>query len=156
MARHVGSGEAIGGRIAAARKGRGWTQAEFARRFGVSVRMLQYWESGKVVPYRYLERLADGFGCTSAWLLYGSDFAPETREVLRRSREEMSAQVHRLKENLETLHELREVAFELALSASTASASGAASAVDTASALRPRSHPAPPGRSRNRMRTSVP
>ena len=86
MARHVGTGEAIGGRIAAARKGRGWTQAEFARRFGVSVRMLQYWESGKVVPYRYLERLADMFGCTSAWLLYGSDFAPEMPAGTRRRR----------------------------------------------------------------------
>ena len=117
MARHVGHGEAIGRRIATARKARGWTQAEFARLFGVSVRMLQYWESGEVVPYRYLERLADMLGCTSEWLLYGTEPDHRVAEHLTRSRERLAAETERLQRNLQTLAALHESTLGLVRSA---------------------------------------
>jgi transcriptional regulator with XRE-family HTH domain len=99
-----------------ARKVRGWTQAEFAGTFGVSVRMLQYWEAGEVVPYRYLDRLAEMLGCTSEWLLFGTE-SEHTPADLQRSRERLAAQTERLERNLERFHGLHETTLELVRSA---------------------------------------
>jgi transcriptional regulator with XRE-family HTH domain len=116
-ARHVGAGPAIGVRIAEARRAAGVTQAAFASQFGVSVRMLQYWESGEVVPYRYLDRLAEALGCSSEWLLFGKQRAPAP-EALRTSRDRLQDQAGRLAANIERFDELRKTTHELTRSAS--------------------------------------
>lgn len=61
----------IGARIAAARKEAGLTQEELADLVGVSTRSLQGYESGEVVPYRHMDKIAEVTRQTVAWLLHG-------------------------------------------------------------------------------------
>src|SRR5215470_4829709 len=49
--------ERIGARIAQARKAEGLTQRDFAELLGVTVRSLQHYEAGTIVPYRHFRRM---------------------------------------------------------------------------------------------------
>jgi transcriptional regulator with XRE-family HTH domain len=72
-----GRARQIGRRIIQARQELGGvTQEELAELVGVSVRSMQAYESGEVIPYRKLRQLAEALGRTPAWLLHGED-APE-------------------------------------------------------------------------------
>ena len=51
-----------GRRLKALRKQKGWTQAELARRIGVKVQNIPFYESGREPGYRVLMRCADLFG----------------------------------------------------------------------------------------------
>lgn len=58
-----------GRRIAAARKARGWSQAELARQMGVTEATVSRWESGDRSPNWFTARkLARTLGCASAAL----------------------------------------------------------------------------------------
>lgn len=69
--------EDIGARIAVARREAGLTQEELADLVGVSTRSLQGYESGDVIPYRHMEKLAAVTRRSVAWLLHG-DIENET------------------------------------------------------------------------------
>lgn len=63
--------EDIGARIATARKEAGLTQEDLADLVGVSTRSLQGYESGDVVPYRHMGKLAEVTKRPVGWLLHG-------------------------------------------------------------------------------------
>jgi transcriptional regulator with XRE-family HTH domain len=62
----------IGLRIAAARRERGLTQAEFAKLVGVTSRSVQAYEAGKIVPWRHLDRFEEITRRPRSWFLRGS------------------------------------------------------------------------------------
>jgi transcriptional regulator with XRE-family HTH domain len=104
-------GDAIGGRIARARRESGLTQEELAALLGVSVRSIQGYEAGKVVPYRRLNALANVTNHELAWMLRGdvngepvldADVGARLLELM----EEVSAEakgIHAVAERLEHL-----------------------------------------------------
>lgn len=92
-----------GKRIAAARREANLSQRALAAELQVSVRTLQNYEAGKVVPYRHLDTLSRLLGRSSAWLLYGQEHGDVDR-LLVRSRQQRG----RLRQNLERLVDLRE------------------------------------------------
>jgi transcriptional regulator with XRE-family HTH domain len=66
----------VGGRISAARRESGLTQRELAHLLGVTVRSVQNYESGAVVPYKHLRRIEMSTGRRPGWLLDGDDGGP--------------------------------------------------------------------------------
>lgn len=65
---------AIGERIAQARKELGgMRQEELADLIHVSVRSMQAYESGEVIPYRKLDELERILGRDKAWILHGDE-----------------------------------------------------------------------------------
>jgi transcriptional regulator with XRE-family HTH domain len=88
-------GVEIGRRVAQARKEAGLTQQELADRLEVTKRSLQGYESGAVIPYRHLGRLADLLGRGAAWFLAGDrarvreELAEALRERDRAFKDEM-------------------------------------------------------------------
>ena len=66
----------VGQRIARARKEAGLTQKELADRIGVARRSVQGYESGKIAPYRHLNRVAAAVGRSRRWLV-ADDPAPQ-------------------------------------------------------------------------------
>jgi transcriptional regulator with XRE-family HTH domain len=69
-----GETDAIGWRIAQARKESGLTQEELAALIGVSARSIQGYEAGKVVPYRRLSELAKVTNRELDWMLRGDGY----------------------------------------------------------------------------------
>lgn len=78
--------EDIGARIAAARKEAGLTQEELADLVGVSTRSLQGYESGAVIPYRHMAKIADVAQRPVAWLLHGDEAEDEATNSERLAR----------------------------------------------------------------------
>jgi len=88
----AGPGAEIGARLAQARKQAAMTQQALADRLGVTRRSVQGYESGAVVPYRHLDRLAEVFDRSAAWFVTGEraeavaapigDLRAELREAL--------------------------------------------------------------------------
>lgn len=74
----------IGARIQQARNERGLTQDELAELADVSVRALQTWESGKVIPYRHFRDLARLLKKQEEWFLYGEPEPAEDADVAER------------------------------------------------------------------------
>jgi transcriptional regulator with XRE-family HTH domain len=79
----------IGARIAAARHEAGaMGQQELGDLVGVTVRSVQAWEAGEVIPYRYLRDLESALGRPAAWILHGEEavvgHVEATREILER------------------------------------------------------------------------
>jgi PAS domain S-box-containing protein len=84
--RHGEAAACVGRRIAQARKEAGLTQQELAERVGVTRRSVQGYESGAVLPYRHLERLAEILDRSPPWLLaarMAPDLEAEVRDVVR-------------------------------------------------------------------------
>jgi transcriptional regulator with XRE-family HTH domain len=101
----------IGARIARARRELGVTQHEFAQRFGVTTRMLQYYEAGRFVPYRYLDRLSHVTGRSPRWFLEGeqaNSVSDTVESALRESLVALDRQLSRLDEEVGQLRALRE------------------------------------------------
>lgn len=63
---------AVGRRIAQARReAHISSQQELADRLGVSLRSVQLYEAGTVIPYKHFGKLEDITGRSTAWFLYG-------------------------------------------------------------------------------------
>ena len=75
--------EVIGDRIALARKEIGLTQEELADLVGVSTRSLQGYESGDVVPYRHMGKIAEITQKEVTWLLHGASETVEPAQLDR-------------------------------------------------------------------------
>jgi len=65
--------QAIGRRIAQARREAGLTQKQLGQLAGVDLRSVQAWEQGQTNPYRRLRTLENILGRSGAWLLQGSE-----------------------------------------------------------------------------------
>jgi transcriptional regulator with XRE-family HTH domain len=105
--------DAIGGRLARARRENGLTQEELAALVGVSPRSIQGYEAGKVVPYRHLSRLAQVTNRELNWLLEGEQqveavLGPELAERLVSLVEEVAAEATRIRAAAERLERLLE------------------------------------------------
>lgn len=105
-----------GRRIASARRDAHLSQRALAAELRVSVRTLQNYEAGKIVPYRHLDALSTFLGRSPSWLLYGHE-QPEVEQLLARARQQRGE----LEKNLERLLDLRD---RLAESAGRAEAAG--------------------------------
>lgn len=62
---------AIGRRISQARRQAGLTQPKLASTVGVTLRTMQGYEGGEVVPYRRMDTIAAAVSQSAEWLLYG-------------------------------------------------------------------------------------
>ncbi len=88
----------IGTRIAEARKELGgMRQEELADLIHVSVRSMQAYESGEVVPYRKLDDLEKILGKSKAWILHGEAAVNDRDQQL----EEISSKLDRILEILQ-------------------------------------------------------
>lgn len=64
----------IGSRIVQGRQeAGGMTQPELGELCGVTVRSIQAWESGEVIPFRHLRKLESALGKPAAWFLHGEE-----------------------------------------------------------------------------------
>ena len=99
------SAAVVGARIAQVRKERGLTQRELAEGLGVTVRSLQSYEAGVVLPYRHLPRLAALLHRSPTWFLQGRTRGMEEREALVALRQEFRERVQTLEEQLGLLAE---------------------------------------------------
>jgi len=107
--------ERIGARIAQARKAQGLTQRDFAELLGVTVRSLQHYEAGSIVPYRHFPRMETVTKKRPGWFLQDAHegYASlaslnELRTQLMGQLEVMEARVRALADNVDRLRELRE------------------------------------------------
>ena len=95
----------VGARIAQVRRERGLTQRELAGGLGVTVRSLQSYEAGQVLPYRHLPRLAALLHRPPAWFLQGRTSGTEEREALVALKQELRQRVRSLEEQVGHLSE---------------------------------------------------
>ncbi len=75
----------IGGRIAEARKAKGFNQSELATRIGVTPQSVQHWENDRTVPRNNrVELLASVMGVSQEWILFGDkpDRVGDSAEVV--------------------------------------------------------------------------
>ena len=73
----------IGKRIKLARQeAGGMTQRELADLLGVTERSVAAYESGAVVPYRFLRKLEENLAKPAAWILYGEAADPPAGEII--------------------------------------------------------------------------
>jgi PAS domain S-box-containing protein len=77
------AGEAVGRRIAAARRAAGLTQKQLAAMIGVTRRSVQSYEAGAVVPYKHADRLGEALGLGAGWIMDGEAPADALQESLR-------------------------------------------------------------------------
>lgn len=73
--------QAIGRRIAQARKEAGMTQEDVADVASFSRRSLQDYEAGTTIPYKHLREISDLLQREVAWFLHGEPAAPEPSPV---------------------------------------------------------------------------
>lgn len=73
----------IGDRITLARhEAGGMAQRELAELLGVTERSVAAYESGDVIPYRFMRQLESALGKPAAWFLYGEDAIRPTEDRL--------------------------------------------------------------------------
>lgn len=76
------SPKAIGARLALVRVEAGLTQAEFARRLGVSLRSYHFYEKGdRSLSHASIVTLGDEFGADLNWLFLGPEVVPHSSEA---------------------------------------------------------------------------
>ena len=74
----------MGGRIAAIRKAKGWTQAQLAEKMDVSIQAVSKWETGASWPdVTTLPRLAQVLGVSIDWLFGRDEKDPDPEEVFK-------------------------------------------------------------------------
>lgn len=89
----------IGERIVQARReAGGMRQEELADLIGVSVRSMQAYESGEVVPYRYLKELERVLGRPMAWILHGDQAIEGSDRTLARIEQKLDRLLELLSE----------------------------------------------------------
>lgn len=86
----------IGGRIALARNEKGLTQEQLSDLSSFSVRALQTWEAGQVVPYRQMQEISRLLARPVDWFLHGEQPASEESSVELRL-EELAEAVNALR-----------------------------------------------------------
>ena len=69
----------VGRRITQARRELGITQVEFAKKVGASQRSAQAWETGEVIPYRWMKKVSRVLRREPEWILHGDEAIEETR-----------------------------------------------------------------------------
>ena len=75
--------EAIGARIREARlESGGMKQRELADLLGVSERSVVAYESGEVIPYRFMRDLERALGKSAAWILHGEEAVQNETELI--------------------------------------------------------------------------
>lgn len=80
----------VGRRIAQARKefdGKGMKQRELADLLGVSERSVAAYESGEVIPYRFIRELEQYLGRPAAWILHGTNVVDRDEQMFEILRE---------------------------------------------------------------------
>ena len=75
--------QAVARRLREARKATGLTQAEVARRIGVNRRALHEWEAGTWQPHRHIPDLAEVYGVSPTFLLFGVEPASVELSLMR-------------------------------------------------------------------------
>jgi transcriptional regulator with XRE-family HTH domain len=80
--RQTAEKQAIGKRVAEARRRAGLTQKELADLVGVGQRAIQGWELGRSHPYRRLAALERVLNVDRDWLLRGNAAAPAAKAFL--------------------------------------------------------------------------
>ena len=92
----------IGERIKQARLEQGgMKQRELADLLGVSERSVIAYESGEVIPYRFMRDLERALGKPSSWILHGDNTPVDTVSELREEMSELTGLVRNLIEKLE-------------------------------------------------------
>ena len=103
----VAEQQRIGARIKQARQEAGLTQAELAKMLGVTTRSVQNYESGAIVPWRYLNEIETLTRRRRGWLLR-DDERPEEGNLdvaLAELTETMEVHYALLREHLRVLRE---------------------------------------------------
>jgi transcriptional regulator with XRE-family HTH domain len=107
--------ERIGARIAQARKAQGLTQRDFAELLGVTVRSLQHYEAGTIVPYRHFHRMEVVTNKRPGWFLQDEHEGFASAAALTALRNQLTthldlleSRLRTLSENVDRLRELRE------------------------------------------------
>ena len=81
----MGHAVEVGRRIAQARKevnGRGMTQRELADLLGVSERSVAAYETGEVIPYRFMKDLERVLDRPVAWFLHGAEVVDRDEQLV--------------------------------------------------------------------------
>jgi transcriptional regulator with XRE-family HTH domain len=107
----------VGRRVAEARRRAGFTQRELAEALGVTVRSIQLYESGSVIPYKHLRRIELLTRTRPGWILgENSDHDAAllltlegVREALRQHQELVAEHVEEMRRHTEQLREHRAV-----------------------------------------------
>jgi len=99
-------------RIREGRKAAGLTQKELAAALRLSVRSVQNYESGAIVPYRHLRAIESILGKPHGWLLDGDGYASsasveELHHAVKVHSAMLREQLELLERNLERLRDLR-------------------------------------------------
>ena len=102
----------IGVRIAQARRVAGLTQRELAERLGVTVRSIQNYESGAIVPYRHLARIESVGNKRPGWLLAGEGTGDEPQPTLQALHHAMQQHQALLEDHLQMLRRQTELLSE--------------------------------------------
>lgn len=105
----------IGSRITAARRESGLTQREIAELLGVTIRTIQNYESGAVIPYRHLRRIEAITHRRSGWILEGNqandalvDTIAALQHTMDRHHALLNTHLESLRRQTELLREQRE------------------------------------------------
>ena len=107
----------VGRRVAEARRRAGLTQRELAEGLGVTVRSVQLYESGSVIPYKHLRRIELLTRTRPGWIL-GDDSEHDAallltlegvRDALRQHQELVAAHVEEMRRHTEQLAEHRAI-----------------------------------------------
>jgi transcriptional regulator with XRE-family HTH domain len=94
----------VGARIEQARKeSGGLTQRELAERLGVSERSVQAYESGEVVPYRFIRQLEELLGRPAEWILHGVEPRDDPSNAVAELRQHIDSRLDKLELDLEAL-----------------------------------------------------
>jgi transcriptional regulator with XRE-family HTH domain len=101
-----------GVRIREARKEVGLTQKALASALGVSVRSVQNYESGTIVPYRHLREIEAILRKPHGWLLDGDAYAltasvEDLQQAVQQHSQLLRDQLELLERNLQRLRDLR-------------------------------------------------
>jgi transcriptional regulator with XRE-family HTH domain len=95
----------IGRRIALARKERGLTQRDCAELIGITVRSLQHYEAGNIVPYRHFHRMERLLRKRPGWFLEDESERYASMEALSELRGQLTDHLALLEDRLLMLSE---------------------------------------------------
>ncbi|MFY7913564.1 MAG: helix-turn-helix domain-containing protein [Rubrivivax sp.] len=91
----------FGERLREARKAKGMTLVEAGAVFDTSKQTINHWEAGRNMPSaEQVARLAEEYGCSVEWLLYGRQAAIFSIELLRHLAQADTETLRRLENSL--------------------------------------------------------
>ena len=105
----------VGARVNRLRREQGLTQGQLAEQLGVTVRTIQNYESGRIVPYRHFRALEELGHVRRGWLLdgesgagIGADLLPLLDALNTELVRNQAVMLERLEDLRRTIRELRE------------------------------------------------